>query len=191
MYRMLRLIAATTAIAFASFRTSASANPETLQIELTEKQIEAFIAAQKGLSAVVEKMQGAAFSDPAQAKYEAELERIVRKQGFKNFAEYEVVSANISLVMAAIDQQTKAFSDPHAAIKKEIENVRVDKTLPDRQKKQLLLELNEALKSVQPIEFPTNIELVRKYYDKIDVTIIAAYDGENGPTSTIVRTISE
>ena len=191
MYRMLRLIAATTAIAFAGFPTSAPANPETLQIELTEKQIEAFIAAQRGLSAVVEKMHGAVFSDPAQAKYEAELERIVRKQGFKNFAEYEVVSANISLVMAAIDQQTKAFNDPHAAIKKEIENVRADKTLPDRQKKQLLLELDEALKSVQPIEFPTNIELVRKYYDKIDVTIIAAYDGENGPTSTIVRTISE
>jgi hypothetical protein len=191
MYQMLRLIAATTAIAFASFPTSAPANPETLQIELTEKQIEAFIAAQKGLSAVVEKMQGAVFSDPVQSKHEAALERIVRKQGFKNFAEYELVSANISLVMAAIDPQTKAFSDPHTAIKKEIEDVRVDKTLPDRQKKQLLLELNEALKSVQPIEFPTNIELVRKYYDRIDVTIIAAYDGESRPTSTVVRTISE
>ena len=191
MYQTLRLIAVTMAIAFASLETSALANPEILQIKLTEKQLEAFIATQKGVSAVVEKMQAAVFSDPVQSKYEAELERIVRKQGFKNFAEYELISANISLVMAAIDPQTKAFSDPHVAIKEEIENVRVDKMLPDRQKKQLLLELNEALKSVQPIEFPTNIELVRKYYDRIDVTIIAAYDGENGPTSTIVRTISE
>ena len=189
MYQTLRLIAVTMAIAFASLATSALANPEILQIKLTEKQLEAFIATQKGVSAVVEKMQAAVFSDPVQSKYETELERIVRKQGFKNFAEYELISANISLVMAAIDPQTKAFNDPHAAIKEEIENVRVDTTLPDRQKKQLLLELNEALKSVQPIEFSTNIELVRKYYDRIDVTIIAAYDG--GSTSTVVRTISE
>jgi len=191
MYQTLRLIAVTMAIAFASLATSALANPEILQIKLTEKQLEAFIATQKGVSAVVEKMQAAVFSDPVQSKYETELERIVRKQGFKNFAEYELISANISLVMAAIDPQTKAFSDPHVAIKEEIENVRVDKMLPDRQKKQLLLELNEALKSVQPIEFSTNIELVRKYYDRIDVTIIAAYDGERGSTSTVVRTISE
>jgi hypothetical protein len=158
---MLRLIAAATAMAFASFPTSAPANPEILQIELTEKQLEAFIATQKGVSTVVEKMQAAVFSDPVQSKYEAELERIVRKQGFKNFAEYELVSANLSLVMAAIDPQTKVFSDPHAAIRKEIEKVRVDQTSSDRQKKQLLLELNEALKSVQPIEFSTNIELVK------------------------------
>jgi hypothetical protein len=136
-------------------------------------------------------MQAAVFSDPVQSKYEAELERIVRKQGFKNFAEYELVSANLSLVMAAIDPQTKVFSDPHAAIRKEIEKVRADQTSSDRQKKQLLLEFNEALKSVQPIEFSTNIELVKKYYDRIDVTIIAAYDGERGSTSTVVRTISE
>jgi hypothetical protein len=32
----------------------------------------------------------------------------------------------------------------------------------------MLDELNEALKSAQPIQFPNNIELVRKHYDKID-----------------------
>jgi hypothetical protein len=54
-----------------------------------------------------------------------------------------LVSANISLVTAAIDPQTKAFSDPHSAIKKEIENLRADKTIPGREKKQLFVELNE------------------------------------------------
>ena len=32
----------------------------------------------------------------------------------------------------------------------------------------MLEELNEALKSAQPFQFPGNIELVKKYYDKID-----------------------
>ena len=74
----------------------------------------------------------------------------------------------------AIDPQTKVFMDPQMAIKKEIEDVSADKTIPGNEKKKLLRELNAALKAAQSIQFPSNIELVRKYYDKIDVTTIAA-----------------
>jgi hypothetical protein len=191
MYRMLRLTSVAIAVAFATFPTSAPAQVEATQIKLTEKHVEGFIAAQKDMSAVVEKRQGAAFSDRANAKYEAELEAVTRKHGFKNFAEYETVAANISMVMAAIDPQTKVFTDPQTAIKKELEDVSADKTIPGDEKKQLLEELNEALKLAPSIQFPTNIELVRKYYDKIDVTTIAAYDGDGPPASRVVRTISE
>ena len=130
-------------------------------------------------------------SDQASAKYKAELKAVTKKYGFKTFAEYEAVAANISTVMAAIDPQTKEFSDPQTIIKKEIEDVSAGKTIPINEKKKLLQELNEALKSAQAIEFPTNIELVKKYYDKIDVTTLAAYDGDNSPTSSVVRTINE
>jgi len=47
--------------------------------------------------------------------------------------------------MAAIDPQTKAFTDPQSAIKKEIEDIAADKTVPDNEKKQLL----QALKAAQ------------------------------------------
>ena len=43
-----------------------------------------------------------------------------------------------------------------------------DKTIPEEDKKDLLKELEEALKTVQPVQYPSNIELVRKYHDKID-----------------------
>jgi hypothetical protein len=192
MYQMLRLTIAAMAVTFAVFPTSAPAQVAATQIKLTEKQVEGFIAAQKDMSAVVEKMQGAVFSDHANAKNEAELKAVTKKHGFKDFEEYEVVAANISMVMAAIDPQTKAFADPQAAIKKEIEDVTADKTIPGNEKKQLLKELNEALKSEQfSMQFPTNIELVRKYYDKIDMTVIAAYDGDSRRDSSVVRTISE
>src|SRR5258708_5561676 len=69
----------------------------------------------------------------------------------------EAVAVNISMVMAAIDPQTKVFTDPQTEIKKEIEDVSADKTIPDSEKKRLLEELNEALKSAQSIQFPTNI----------------------------------
>jgi hypothetical protein len=187
MYPMLRLTIAAMAVAVVGFSTAALAQVADTQIKLTEKQVEAFIAVQADISAVVERTQGAVFSE--NAKYHAELDAVTRKRGFKDFAEYETVAANISMVMAAIDPQTKAFSDPQTAIRKEIEDVSSDKTVSNREKRQLLAELNEALKSAQPVQFPTNIELVKKYYDQIDVTDIAAYD--NPSDSSVVRTISE
>ena len=169
MYRMVRLIIAAMIVAFAGSSTGTMAQVAETQIKLTEKQVEGFIAVQAEIATVVEKTQGAVFSDDG--KYRAELNTVTRKRGFKDFAEYETVAANISMVMAAIDPQTKAFTDPQSAIKKEIEDIAADKTVPDNEKKQLLEELNEALKAAQPIQFPGNVELVRKYYDKIDAAL--------------------
>jgi len=191
MYQMLRLTIAAMAVVFASFPTSAPARVAVTQIKLTEKHVEGFIAAQKDMSAVVEKMmEGAVFSHSANARYEAELKAVTKKHGFKNFAEYEAVAASISLVMAAIDSQTKVFTDPPTAIQQELEDVTATKTIPNSEKKKLLRSLTLALKAARHI-FPTNIELVQKYYDKIYVTTIATYDGDGWRNSSVARTISE
>jgi hypothetical protein len=49
--------------------------------------------------------------------------------------------------------------------------VKADKTLPEKDKQDLLKELEEALKTAQPIQFPSNVELVKKHYDKIDAAL--------------------
>src|SRR4029453_7582221 len=90
--------------------------------------------------------------------------------GFKNIAEYEAVAASISLEMAAIDSQTKVFTDPPTAIRQELEDVTAAKNILKSEKKKLLRSLTLALRAARPIQFPTNVELVQKYYDKIDVT---------------------
>jgi phage-related tail protein len=144
--------------------------PAVKQIQLTDKHIESFIAAQKDMGPILEKIQGAA-SDQLPANIQADLEAAAKKNGFKDFAEYDEVVGNITMVMAGIDPKTKAFTEPADAIKKEIADVTADKSIPAADKKQLLDELNEALKSVQPIQFPGNIELVKKYYDKIDAAL--------------------
>jgi hypothetical protein len=191
MHQIFRLTIAAVIVAFATFPTSVPAQIAATQIKLTEKHVEGFIAAQNEMSAIFEKIQSAVLSGQVNTKYQAELEAVTKKNGFKNFAEYEAVAANISVVMAAMDPQTGVFADPRTAIKKEIENASTDKTIPDREKKALLKELNEALKSAESIEFPSNIELVQKYCDKINVINIATYDGGSPSTSTIVRTINE
>jgi hypothetical protein len=190
MYQMLRLTIAAMAVVFASFPTSAPARVAVTQIKLTEKHVEGFIAAQKDMSAVVEKMmQGAVFSNSANARYQAELKAVTKKYGFKNFAEYEAVAASISLVMAAIDSQSKMFTDPSTAIEQELEDVIAANNIPDSEKKKLLRSLTLALKAARHIQFPTNIELVQKYYDKIYVTTIADYDGFGWRNSSVARTI--
>jgi len=172
MRQMLHAALAAVVISFGNLSGPVRAQQAPAQIKLTEKQIEGFITAQKDLAAVVEKMQAAASADhAANKKYEADMEAVTKKHGFRNFGEYETVAANISMVMAAIDPQTRTFTDPQTAIKKEIDEVTADKTMPENEKKQLLQELKEALKSAEPIQFPGNIELVKRYYDQIDAAL--------------------
>ena len=137
------------------------------QIQLSEKQVENFIAVQKDMVAIMQKMQGGPGAKP-DPKLEAEVDSVVKKYGFANLDEYNSVAQNISLLMSCIDAKTKAFSEPKVAIQKQIEELKADKSVPEPQKKQILEDLNEALATVEPIKFPGNIDLVKKYYDKID-----------------------
>ena len=170
MQQMLRLmIAALVAVALAPLSGAAIAQGAVKQIPLNDKHIEGFINAQKDMAQVAEKMQGN--SDKPDPKVQAELETISKKHGFASFQEYDDVAANISMVMAGIDPQSRAFTEPKVAIQKEIDEVKADTTIPEKEKKQMLEELAEALKSAQPIQHPANVELVKKYWEKIDAVL--------------------
>jgi hypothetical protein len=134
----------------------ATAQVATKQVKLTEKQIESFIAAQQKMSA---------------AKVEDEFEAIAKEYGFTGIEEHDDVEANILLLMEGIDPRSKAFIEPPSQIRRRIDETKTDKSLPDAEKKQAVDELTEALKSAQPIQFPANVELVRRYYDKIQAVL--------------------
>lgn len=165
MQQVFRLfIAAFAAVALVQLAGNVSAQSPVKQLKLTEKQIDGFIAAHKDMGAVAEKMEG----DKPDPKLQSQLEGIAKKFGFKDFNEYDDVASNIALVMAGIDPQTKAFTDPPTAIKREIEEITADKSMPEKERKQALDELAEAMKMAQPIQFPGNIEIVKKYYDRLE-----------------------
>jgi hypothetical protein len=170
MQQMFRLvIAAVAGLALMQFAGAATAQT-VKQVKLTDKHVEGFIAAQKDMGAVAEKIQSGP-ADKPDPKIQAELETIAKKYGFAGFNEYDDVAANISMVMAGIDPATKAFTEPQIAIKKEMEEIQADKSIPEKEKKQMLEELAEALKAAQPIQHPGNIEIVTKYFDKIDAVL--------------------
>ncbi len=140
------------------------------QVQLTEKHLEGFIASHKDMLAIAERIQGAA-SDKPDPKVQAELDAVAKKYGFKDFDEYDDVAANISMVLSGIDPQSKKFVEPKVAIQREIEEVKADKSIPAKEKAQVLQELNEALKMAQPVQYPGNVTLVTKYFDKLEAVL--------------------
>ena len=128
-----------------------TAQTATKQLQLTERQVEGFIAAQKKM---------------ASAK-EAEYESIAKAHGFASLEELDTVEANILLVLEGLDPETKAFDEPPVQIKRQIDQLAKDSTISDDDRKQALAQLNEELKTAEPLQFPSNIELVKRYYDRI------------------------
>lgn len=134
----------------------ATAQVATKQIALTEKQVERFIAAQPKMSA---------------ARTEEEAEAVAREYGFTGVDEHDDVEANILLLLDGIDPQSRSFLEPPVQIKRRIEETKADKSLPEAARKQTLAELNEALKNAKPILYPANVELVQRYYGKIQAAL--------------------
>jgi hypothetical protein len=161
--RSMMLAIAAVAVAFVS--APVNAQDAMKQIQLTDKQVQSYVAAQKDMAALSEKMQGGGKPD---AKVQAQMDAAIKKAGFANADEYGTVSDNIQLVMSGIDPETKQFSEPKAAIQKDIAEVQADKEMKPEEKKQVLAELQEALKSAEPVKFPGNVALVKKYYDQLD-----------------------
>ncbi|MBK8009519.1 MAG: hypothetical protein IPK23_14680 [Rhizobiales bacterium] len=156
---------AAAALSFAAPHAAAQGSPPELkQIKLTEQQVQSFIAAQNDLNAVTSKIKG----DKPDPKLVIELEAAAKKHGFASLQDLDDVSANIGLVMSGFDPKTKEFSQPPEALKKEIAAVNADKSIPANEKKQILDELKVAQQFAKPVQFPENVELIKKYYDRIE-----------------------
>jgi hypothetical protein len=165
MHQVLRLsVAALAVVALACLSGLASAQTPLKQIKLSEKHIEGFIAAHKEMMETLDKMEG----DKAENAVKAQLDKIAKKFGFKDHAEYDIVVTNIDMVMFGIDPQTKVFTEPPEVAKKDLENALADKTLSDKERKRVEEEFTAQLKMMRPIENPGNVELVKKYYDQIE-----------------------
>ncbi len=151
--------------AFAQTNPSEPSQEAPKQIALTEKQIDSVLAAKTDIDAIVNKLpQGAGQPSP---KVMAQLDAAAKKHGFANYAEYDDVAGNISMVMEGFDPQTKKYVGQDVVVKQEIAQVQADKKMPPNDKKEALSQLNDELKSVTPLQFPANVDVVGKYYDKL------------------------
>lgn len=142
------------------------APPPLKQIALTDKQVESFLAAQAEIDAATSKLPPGDPNKP-DPKVEAQIEAIVKKNGFASLPEYGDVFGNIALVMSGIDPKTKAFTDPPELIAREIKTIESSKQMPAKAKSAALAELKAAQASTAKVQFAENVPLITKYYDKL------------------------
>lgn len=163
--KQLRLAVLLTGVLLGGVAHVSAAEDVLKQIKLTEMQVKNFIAAQADLSQIAGKLQEA--GEAPDAALQGELETIAKKYGFANFTELDDVAANISIVMAGLDADG-TFTDPIAALQKELEAVNADKEMPEADKKQLVEEMTEAIRTTPPLQYKENVELVKTYREAIE-----------------------
>jgi hypothetical protein len=140
--------------------------PPVKQFALAEKQVQGVLAAQKEMDAVTDKVpEGAA--DKPDPKIQAALEAVAKKHGFASYTEYSDVLDNIGLVLSGIDPKTRVFTQPPEALKAQIAALQADTKMAAKNKQAALAEMEAALKSTPIVQFPDNVTLVTKYYDKL------------------------
>jgi len=167
------------AVALAGGLSAARAQEGFKQIKLTEAQVQGYIAAQKDMAALAEKLGDSEKPDPALL---GALDETAKKHGFADFGEYDTVAANISLVAGGIDPAKKTFTEPAEMIKQEMAAVKADKSLSKAQKAEALKSLEEGAQAAEPIQFRENIALVTKYFDKLDFGPSGEDSGDEGGT---------
>ncbi len=143
--------------------------PAGKQIALSEKLIEALLAAQKDIDSFNAKPSSPSSSiAQVNANIVAQLNALVKKHGFADYADYNIALDNIGLVMAGIDAKTRTYVGPAVVTRQKIAAIQADKAMSPEDKKEALTELEASTRASLPaVENKGNIDLVIKHYDKL------------------------
>jgi len=164
---------------FAAAGSLGAAAQEFKQIELTDQMVTSFIAAQKDFAPLASKLaEGGETPDAALTK---DLEDIAKKHGFKDFAEFEDVGANITIILDGLDRTAGTYTDPVEKMKKELDEIKADDSIPPEDKKLAVDDLTQEIASAEPLKFKANIDVVKKHIAAIE-ELIPEEAGESGPT---------
>lgn len=172
--RSFAVFALTACISIAGFgaaalaQTARSQAPAAQQMALTEKHIESVSAAHKDIDAFTAKTSPSSSVAQTNASIVVQLDALVKKHGFADYRDYNIVLDNIGLVMAGMDPKAKAYVGPAAVTKQKIAAIQSDKTMSAEDRKDALEELEAAAKApLPPVEHKANIDLVTRHYDKL------------------------
>ena len=141
--------------------------PQPKQVPLTQKSLDNLIAAQKQIRELEAKMpKGAKGPD---AKMEKQIDAVLKSTGFANGGDFADASYSVGVVLAGVDPDSGKFIGAEAATKKQIDEVKADKQMPPKEKKEALDELQEALKAASTDKPPQgNIDLVTANIAKLN-----------------------
>lgn len=148
------------------------------QMQLTDQQIIGFIAAQKDMAPLSSKLlEGGEKPDDTLL---GELEAIAKKNGFQSFMEMETVGANIAIVLDGLDPKTGEYTDPIEKMKLEMENIRQDTALSEKDRELVMEDLKQEIAAAKPLQFKENIDLVKRHQGELE-RFTAGDTGESAP----------
>lgn len=167
------------AVAFTGV-VGASAQEDFKQIELTDSQVTSFIAAQKDYEPLAKKLQDAGENvDDGLTK---ELDAVAQKHGFADFGDFEDVGANITLVLDGYDRESGEFTDPKTLMQKELEEIKADDSIPANEKKEIIKDLEQEIAAVPPLQYPSNVDVVKKHIKDIEALLPDDVDDDGDDT---------
>ena len=141
--------------------------PQPRQVALTQKSLDGLVAAQKQIRDLEAAMpKDAKAPDP---KTEGQIDAAVKKNGFATVNDFADASYSVGIVLAGMDPDSGKYVGAAAATKKQIDEVKADKQMPPKEKKEALDELNESLKTAgtdKPMQ--GNIDLVTANLPKLN-----------------------
>ena len=141
--------------------------PQPKQVALTQKSLDGLIAAQKEIRDLEAKMPKNA--QAPDAKMDSQIDAAVKKNGFTGPGDFADASYSVGIVLAGMDPDTGKYIGAEAATKKQIEEVKADKQMPPKEKKEALEELNESLKAgATDKPSQANIDLVTSNVAKLN-----------------------
>ncbi len=157
-------------VAYAQDKAGSAATaepPQPKQVALTQKSLDGLIAAQKEIRDVEAKMpKDAKAPDP---KLDGQIDAAVKKNGFASTGDFADASYSVGVVLSGIDPDSGKYIGAEAATKKQVEEVKADKQMPPKEKKEALEELNEVLKAgVADKPSQGNIDLVTANIGKLN-----------------------
>jgi hypothetical protein len=161
-----------------SLSTPANAQ-ELKQLALTDTHITSFISAQPDFAPLVVKLSEAA--DKPDDNLKGELDTVSKKYGFASFDEYMDVNDNIAFVMGGLNRKSLEFTEPVERLKKDLEEIKADKDIPDDEKKLALEDLELEIKSAAPLKNRDNIDVVKRHF--ADLLKLLPDDGGEEPAA--------
>jgi hypothetical protein len=138
---------------------------ELKQLQLSDKQITSFVAAQVDFAPLIVKLSEA--GDKPDDSLKGELDTVSKKHGFATFDEYMDVNDNIAFVMGGINRNTMEFTEPVERLKKDLEEIKADKDIPEDEKKLAVEDLELEIKAAEPLKNRDNIDVVKRNFAEL------------------------
>jgi hypothetical protein len=88
-------------------------------------------------------------------------------------------------VLDGLDRASGNYTDPVEKMKKELEEIKADESIPAEDKKLAVDDLTQEIAAAQPLKYKENVEIVKKHIAELE-SLMPEEGGESAPSGEAV-----